>query len=111
VSTEFCIVLSTCPEGDTAESLARGLVAEHLAACVNIVPGLVSIYSWKDQIEISGERLLLIKTRRSAFESVKAYLHRHHPYDLPEIIAVPIEAGLPDYLGWIDAWLRPSSGT
>lgn len=107
--TEFCLVLSTCSDDETARTLARGLVAEHLAACVNIVPGLVSIYPWQGHIETAEERLLVIKTRGSAFGAVEAYLRANHPYELPEIIATPIIAGSPEYLAWIDACLNDAS--
>lgn len=106
---EFCLVLSTCADDETARTLARGLVAAHLAACVNIVPGLVSIYPWRGRIETAEERLLVIKTRCSAFGAVQAFLRVNHPYELPEIIAIPITAGLPEYLAWIDACLNDSA--
>jgi periplasmic divalent cation tolerance protein len=105
-STDFCLALSTSPDERTARELAQGLVAARLAACVNIVPGLVSLYPWEGRIETAEECLLIIKTRRSGFEDVRDYLRANHPYELPEIIAIPIVAGLPEYLAWIDACLN-----
>jgi periplasmic divalent cation tolerance protein len=106
MSSELCLVLSSCPDDETARTLAEGLVAEHLAACVNILSGMVSVYLWKGALETSAERLLLIKTREDLFASVQAYLVDKHPYELPEIIAVPIVDGLPAYLDWVDAGVR-----
>jgi len=105
---EYCLVLSTCPVGDAAKSLAESLVRERLAACVNILPGLVSVYSWQGALESSQEALLLIKTERRAYPALEARLRELHPYELPEIIAVDIERGLPDYLNWISQWLSPA---
>lgn len=103
---DHCLVLSTCPaEGETAASLANALVEERLAACVNLLPGLVSVYSWQGALESSRETLLLIKTERAAYPRLEARLRELHPYELPEIIAVDIERGLPDYLKWISQWL------
>jgi periplasmic divalent cation tolerance protein len=106
---EYCLVLCTCPEGDAAKSLAESLVKERLAACVNILPGLVSVYSWQGALESSQEALLLAKTERRAYPRLEARLRELHPYELPEIIAVDIERGLPDYLNWISQWLSPAS--
>ena len=95
------IVLNTCPDKDTATSVASALIQQHLAACVNILPGLTSIFHWQGQIESSEEVLLLIKTTQTAYDAVQATICDIHPYELPEIIAVPINAGLPAYLAWI----------
>jgi periplasmic divalent cation tolerance protein len=107
MSTEYCLVFCTCPDPDTARKLAEGLVSSHWAACVNILPGLTSVYPWEGRIETADEQLLLIKTECSSFESLQDFLKQNHPYDLPEIIAVPVERGSTDYLAWISAWLRP----
>ena len=103
---EYCLVLSTCPEAETARKLATALVEEHLAACVNILPGLTSVYPWQDRIETAEEHLLLIKTELAAFPDLEAFLKTHHPYELPEIVAVHIVRGSADYLDWITRWLR-----
>jgi len=97
----YVIVLNTCPDKDTATSVASALIQQHLAACVNILPGLTSIFHWQGQIESGEEVLLLIKTTKEAYEAVQATICDIHPYELPEIIAVPINAGLPAYLAWI----------
>ncbi len=106
---EYCLVLCTCPEGETAQFLAGSLVEERLAACVNILPGMVSVYSWEGMMESSKEALLLIKTERRAYPRLESRLRELHPYELPEILAVDIERGLPDYLNWISQWLSSAS--
>jgi periplasmic divalent cation tolerance protein len=109
MSTEYCLVLCTCPEGEAAAELARRLVGERLAACVNILPGLTSVYPWQGMIETGRESLLLIKTDKAVYPHLEARLRALHPYELPEIVAVPIERGLPDYLQWISQWLTHES--
>ncbi len=106
---EYCLVLCTCPEGETAENLAGSLVEERLAACVNILPALTSVYGWEGAVETSRESLLLIKSERQAYPGLEARLRELHPYELPEIIAVDIERGLPAYLNWISQWLSTAS--
>lgn len=97
------IILCTCPDKDIAEKLARLLVASNKAACVNILPGITSVYTWKCQIESAQEHLLLIKAHKDQYQAIETALRDHHPYELPEIIAVPIDRGLPEYLHWIDS--------
>lgn len=97
------LILCTCPTNNIAEKLARLLIAEHLAACVNIVPSITSVYYWQGQIETAQEQLLLIKANQTAYAAIETLLITQHPYELPEIIAVAIERGLPDYLNWIDS--------
>jgi periplasmic divalent cation tolerance protein len=97
------IIFCTCPDKDTAEKIARLLVTEKQAACVNILPGITSIYSWKDQIESAEEHLLLIKAHKDYYQAIEAAVRDNHPYEVPEIIAVPVESGLPEYLNWIDS--------
>ncbi len=108
MSTHYRLILCTCPDGDSAARLARGLVTRHLAACVNLVPGLTSIYAWQGNIETDQEVLLLIKSRSDRFEAIQAFIRAHHPYELPEIVAVPIEEGSPGYLAWLGDWLDAS---
>lgn len=98
---EFILVFSTCQSEEIANQIARGLVEQKLAACVNIIPGLESVYRWQDKIEHSTERLLMIKSRKCLFPQLKVALTYLHDYELPEIIAVPIEAGEQAYLNWI----------
>lgn len=96
------LVLTTCPDRDSARRLAEMLVTQRLAACVNIASGVESVYRWKDQIERSAELLLFIKTRADRYAAVEAAVRAHHPYELPEVLAVPVAKGLGAYLGWID---------
>lgn len=96
------LILNTCPDQATAERLAGALVERGLAACVNIVPGVQSVYRWQGQVEKAGELLLLIKTRADAFDAVRDCIIELHPYELPEVIAVTIDHGLKAYLQWIN---------
>lgn len=100
------LVLCTCPDQETATSIAERLVGEHLAACVNLLPGLTSIYRWEGAIQREPEVLLLIKTTGARLPELTATLRAVHPYEVPEIIAFPIAAGLSDYLNWITACTR-----
>lgn len=108
MNTPYRIVLCTCPDAGSAGNLARGLVEGRLAACVNIIPGLTSIYGWQGEVETDSEVLLLIKTRADRLDALETFLRRHHPYELPEIVAVPIEKGSAAYLKWLDTWLDTS---
>ncbi len=99
--TPYRIVLCTCPDMGTAEDLAKRLVASRLAACVNILPGLTSVYEWKGAVESDSELLLLAKTTEDRYPALQSALREAHPYELPEIICVPIVAGLDGYLKWI----------
>ncbi|GMR09047.1 MAG: divalent-cation tolerance protein CutA [Gammaproteobacteria bacterium] len=96
------IVLCTCPDRASAEIIATAVVERGLAACVNIVPDLTSIYKWQGKLDRASELLLLIKSTASVYEQLQQTIQSLHPYELPEIIAVPIEAGFPPYLNWID---------
>ena len=98
----FQIVLTTCPDEACAERIARTLVEEGLAACVNILPPMRSIYRWKGKIEAASEQLLVIKSTVVRFPALRDRLRSLHPYELPEIIAVPIADGLPEYLAWLN---------
>jgi periplasmic divalent cation tolerance protein len=100
-SDNFLVVLCTAPSPEVGGELGRGLVEQKLAACVNIIPGLRSIYCWQGETKDDAECQLLIKTRRSRFEAVASWIREHHPYSEPEIIAVPIVAGSPSYLDWV----------
>lgn len=100
--TLFQIVLTTCPDQACAERIAQALVEEGLAACVNILPPMQSIYKWKGKIETASEQLLVIKSTLARFPAIRDRLHALHPYELPEIIAVPIADGLPEYLAWLN---------
>ncbi len=95
------LVFSTFPDADRAREIGRQLVAERLAACVSLVPGVRSIYVWEGRTEESGETLALIKTRREIYPALESRLQALHPYDVPEIVAVELTAGLPAYLRWL----------
>jgi periplasmic divalent cation tolerance protein len=99
--TTLQIVLCTVPDRESAERIATMLVTERLAACVNIVPGITSVYRWQEKIETDSELLLVIKTGQGVSETLQNRILHLHPYELPEIIAVPIEEGLPGYLDWL----------
>lgn len=103
MTQEYYVILSTCPDLETAETIANTLVDEELAACVNIIPGMRSIYLWEGKRESSQEHLLLIKAAASDYEAIEETILDLHPYELPEIIAVSINAGLPEYLDWLGA--------
>lgn len=104
--TDPSVALCTCPDQATAERLAGLLVAEHLAACVNIVPGLRSVYEWQGRIETDAELLLVIKTDGTRFPALCERLAQEHPHEVPEILRLPIADGLPAYLDWMASWLR-----
>lgn len=101
------VVLSTVPDQKSAENIAATLVEERVAACVNVVPGLTSIYRWKDGIKREPECLLIIKTSAHNFEALRQRLRGLHPYELPEIIALGIGEGDPEYLTWLTESTRP----
>ena len=99
----YIIVLNTCNSTEIASSIAEMLVTRKLAACVNIVNGIESIYQWQGKIEHEQEKLLIIKTRQSLFSRVQNTIQELHDYELPEIIAVPIQTGEKNYLDWIQS--------
>ncbi|XP_040180917.1 protein CutA isoform X2 [Rana temporaria] len=92
----------TCPNDKVAKDIARGLVEKKLAACVNIIPQITSIYEWKGKIEEDSEVLLMIKTRSSKVPSLTEYVRSVHPYEVCEVISVPIDQGNPPYLSWVE---------
>ena len=100
--SERVVALSTVGSPEDAERIARALVERRLAACVNVVPGVVSIYRWKGGLQREEERLLVIKTRSEKLAALREALVSLHPYELPELVALPIVDGHPPYLGWID---------
>jgi len=107
ILTDKCLVFVTCASAAEAKRIARALVEERLAACVNILPGAVtSIYRWKGKVESARERLLLIKTSRKRLAKLQAAVKRLHSYDVPEFIALPIAAGSRAYLTWLEENLR-----
>ena len=108
-ATDCLLVLCTCPDAASAARIARALVAERLAACVNRVPGLASTYRWRGEIHDDAEVLLLIKTQRAGFDALRARLVELHPYELPEVIALDIAAGHAPYLDWLRTETRSVS--
>lgn len=103
------LVLTNLPDLSEAERIGRDLVSRQLAACVNILPGVRSIYRWQGNLEEAAEVTLLIKTRQSRYADVEAAIKASHPYEVPEIIAIPIAAGYAPYLRWIDEETEPKN--
>ena len=99
--TEVLAVLCTCPDVATARRLAGALVEQRLAACVNILPEIRSIYRWRDEVHDDGEALMVVKTTRLAYGRLEAWLVEHHPYDVPEVLALPVQTGSENYLDWV----------
>lgn len=108
--TDKIVVLSTCGSAAEAERLARRLVESRAAACVNIVAPVKSVYRWKGVVEQAEEWLLLVKTSRGNFDAVRAELEAAHSYELPEVLALPVVAGSPNYLAWLGAELNGPEG-
>jgi len=104
---EPLLVLTNCPDEDTANAIALTLVEGGLAACVNILPRSQSIYRWQGKIETASEVPLFIKTVAARYASVEAAIRLHHPYEVPEIVALPIAQGLPAYLDWLNQETAP----
>jgi periplasmic divalent cation tolerance protein len=104
--TDHLVALCTCPDRDTALRIAEALVERRLAACVNVIPGVTSVYQWEGRCERGEEHLLLIKTGAALYPALEEAIRALHSYELPEVIAVPIDRGLPDYLAWIDRSVR-----
>jgi periplasmic divalent cation tolerance protein len=99
--TDALVVLVTTPTAERAAEIARAVVEERLAACGNVVPGLRSIYRWQGAVHDEAEALLVLKTTRARFEALRERVLALHPYEVPEVIALPIEAGSAPYLAWI----------
>ena len=97
------LILTTLPERAGAEALARDLLAARLAACIQIGAAVESLYHWRGEIETASETPVAIKTRAALYPRVEAAIRQRHPYELPEIVAVPITDGLPGYVDWIAA--------
>lgn len=100
------LVLSNLPDQASAEALADYLIQHRLAACVNILPGCTSVYRWQGQVEKSPEVPVFIKVTEAGYAALEQAIRQHHPYELPEIIAVPVSHGLPAYLAWVEAEIQ-----
>lgn len=102
MNLSYCVVLCTCPDQITAESIAQQLTADKLVACTNIIPHLTSIYFWQGKVKEGTEVLMVMKTRQEKLSDLEKALVKMHPYDFPEFIALPIIYGNASYLQWID---------
>ena len=98
---DYLIIYVTAPDEETAAGIARALVEEKLVACAGIVPGVRSIYRWKGAVEDQQEVLIMAKTGKELFERVEARVKEMHPYEVPEIVAVPLTCGSHEYLEWL----------
>jgi periplasmic divalent cation tolerance protein len=101
MAEKILLALSTFPDAEIARRISNQLVSEHFAACANILPSVESIYRWKDKIESGNETLVLFKLSEDRQSTFRDKLRSLHPYDVPEIIFVPIASGLTDYLQWV----------
>ncbi len=106
---EIILVLTNFPDRASAEQAAQVLVESHAAACINILAECNSVYRWQGKVEVATEVPLLVKTTRATYPHLEAVLRAHHPYELPEIIAVPVITGFPGYLQWVAQETQPSA--
>ena len=100
-SGDALAALSTCPDEAQARRLGSGLLTPRMAACVNVLPAIRSIYRWKGEVHEDGEALMIFKSRRSACPELEAGLVEHHPYEVPEVLALPVALGAPACLDWL----------
>ena len=100
-----CVIFITAGSKEEADKISRGLVESKLAICVNTLPKVQSTYYWEDKIHVDKEFLLIVKTRQDQYEALETWVKNNHSYEVPEIIALPIEQGLPAYLNGIDDWV------
>jgi periplasmic divalent cation tolerance protein len=100
-NAEVIVVFVTCPSAEVAQKIAESVIEDCLAACVNVLPSLISIYRWKGKVCRDPESLLIIKTRRTKFSALCRQVKRLHPYSVPEVIALPVVAGSASYISWI----------
>jgi periplasmic divalent cation tolerance protein len=103
--SEHCVVFITAGSKEEADKLSRGLVEDKLAFCVNTLPGIQSTYHWEGKLHVDDEFLLIIKTRKDRYDALETWVKKNHSYEVPEIIALPIEQGLPAYLSGINDWV------
>ncbi len=98
---QMLLVMTTITDIDTGKLLARQIVELQLAACCNIVPGITSVYRWKDELCEDQECLLVMKTTESRYKALEQFIQQQHPYELPELIALPVTASTQEYLSWV----------
>ncbi|MDE1043669.1 MAG: divalent-cation tolerance protein CutA [Nitrospinaceae bacterium] len=103
--SEHCVIFITAGSKEEADKISRGLVESKLAFCVSTLPKVQSTYYWEDKIHVDKEFLLIVKTRQDQYEALETWVKNNHSYEVPEIIALPIEQGLPAYLNGIDDWV------
>ena len=101
MNNEYSMIISTCPNKDSAKKIAKLLVEERLAACVQMFP-IESIYLWNEKINDENEIVLFIKSKSNLYDEISTAIKKNHSYEVPEIIQIPITNGLPEYLKWID---------
>jgi len=101
--SDTLVVLTNMPDNDTARDLAGRLLEHRLAACINILAPCTSVFRWEDTLEDDSEVPMLIKTTTERYAALESLILEHHPYELPEIIAIPVAMGLPGYLSWVAA--------
>jgi len=99
---DYQLLINTCPNLDLANKIAHSLIENHLAACVNLIPNIQSVFEWQQQVVSETEVILLIKTRAQHYSDIEQLILQQHPYQVPELIAIPITTGLPKYLAWLD---------
>jgi periplasmic divalent cation tolerance protein len=97
------VVLCTCADAENAAQLAKGIVGTGLAACVNVLSEIRSIYRWRGKVQDEAETLMIIKTTRARYADLEAWLRDNHPYDVPEVLALPVVAGSEPYIAWLTA--------
>ncbi|WP_421213440.1 divalent-cation tolerance protein CutA [Aeromonas sp. 600479] len=100
--TDAIVVLCTCPDQTSADLLCEQLLNQRLAACINQLPGVTSVYRWQGKVERATEIQLIIKSRQPLFAELQACIQAHHPYEVPELLALPVSGGLPAYLDWLN---------
>lgn len=100
------VIMCTCPDEATASTLASGLVEKQLAACVNILTGVRSVYRWQGETCDDAEVLMIIKSLASHYDAVESWLQEHHPYDVPEVVALPVSSVSDTYLAWLETTVK-----
>jgi periplasmic divalent cation tolerance protein len=110
-SSEYSACITTVSKDEIAQKLAHSIVASRLAACVNIIPNVRSVYEWQSKIQEDEELILMIKTRREYVPQLIEFVKKNHPYEVPELIELPINSGNQDYLNWIDGIVKQKPST